>query len=165
MRNLKFLPAIIGAIFLPAIIGAILAIALILFVAFHFIFLDLFVDLWWYQSLKLESYFWLRLLYKYFLSGAVTLTFFAIFFFHFWIASRYLGLSPPDDVLKDSDKRRRFQRFSDVFMSGSIKVYTPISFALAVFVAIPFYNQWETSLLFFFGRNSGVTETIFGNDT
>ena len=156
MRNLKFLPAIIGAI---------LAIALILFVAFHFIFLDLFVDLWWYQSLKLESYFWLRLLYKYFLSGAVTLTFFAIFFFHFWLASRYLGLSPPDDVLNNSDKRRRFQRFSDVFMSGSIKVYTPISFALAVFVAIPFYNQWETSLLFFFGRNSGVTETIFGNDT
>ena len=156
MRNLKFLPAIIGAI---------LAVALILFVAFHFIFLDLFVDLWWYQSLKLESYFWLRLLYKYFLSGAVTLTFFAIFFFHFWIASRYLGLNPPDDVLNNLDKRRRFQRFSDVFMSGSIKVYTPISFALAVFVAIPFYNQWETSLLFFFGRNSGITETIFGNDT
>jgi len=156
MRNLKFLPAIIGAI---------LAIALISFVAFHFIFLDLFVDLWWYQSLKLESYFWLRLLYKYFLSGAVTLTFFAIFFFHFWLASRYLGLSPPDDVLNNLDKRRRFQRFSDVFMSGSIKVYTPISFALGVFVAIPFYNQWETSLLFFFGRNSGVTETIFGNDT
>ena len=156
MRNLKFLPAIIGAI---------LAIALILFVAFHFIFLDLFVDLWWYQSLKLESYFWLRLLYKYFLSGAVTLTFFAIFFFHFWIASRYLGLNPPDDVLNNLDKRRRFQRFSDVFMSGSIKVYTPISFVLAVFVAIPFYNQWETSLLFFFGRNSGITETIFGNDT
>ena len=59
MRNLKFLPAIIGAI---------LAIALILFVAFHFIFLDLFVDLWWFQSLKFESYFWLRLLYKYILS-------------------------------------------------------------------------------------------------
>jgi len=155
MRNLKFLPAIIGAI---------LAIVLILFVAFHFIFLDLFVDLWWFQSLKLESYFWLRLLYKYFLSGAVTLTFFAIFFFHFWLASRYLGLSPPDDVLNNSDKRRRFQRFADVFMSGSIKVYTPISFALAVFVAIPFYKQWEMSLLFFFGRNSGVTETVFGND-
>ena len=156
MRNQKLIPAIIGAI---------LVIAIISFVAFHFIFLDLFVDLWWYQSLKLESYFWLRLLYKYFLSGAVTLTFFAIFFFHFWLASRYLGLNPPDDVLNNDDKRRRFQRFADVFMSGSVKVYTPVSLALAIFVAIPFYNQWETSLLFFFGRNSGVTETIFGNDT
>ena len=76
MRNLKFLPAIIGAI---------LVIAIILFVTFHFIFLDLFVDLWWYQSLKLESYFWLRLLYRFFLSGGVTLAFFSIFFFHFWI--------------------------------------------------------------------------------
>jgi len=155
MRNLKFLPAIIGAT---------LVIAIILYVAFHFIFLDLFVDLWWYQSLKLESYFWLRLLYKFFLSGGVTLAFFAIFFFHFWIASRYLGLNPPDEVINNSDKRRRFQRFADVFMSGSVKVYTPISLVLAIFVAIPFYYQWEASLLFFFGSDSGVTETVYGND-
>ncbi len=155
MRNLKFIPVIIGALFV---------IAIILFVAFHFIFLDLFVDLWWYQSLKLESYFWLRLLYKFFLSGGVTLAFFAIFFFHFWIASRYLGLNPPDEILSNLDKRLRFQRFADIFMNGSVKVYTPISLALAVFVAIPFYNQWEASLLFFFGSDSGVTETVYGND-
>ncbi len=156
MRNLKFLPAIIGAT---------LVIAIILYVAFHFIFLDLFVDLWWFQSLKLEPYFWLRLLYKFFLSGGVTLLFFAILFFHFWIASRYLGLNPPDEILDNLDKRLRFQRFADIFMNGSVKVYTPISLALAIFVAIPFYNQWETSLLFFFGSDSGVTEAVYGNDT
>ena len=38
MRNMKFLPAIIGAT---------LIVAIILFVAFHFVFIDLFVDLWW----------------------------------------------------------------------------------------------------------------------
>ena len=134
MRNLKFLPALIGAA---------LVIAIILYVAFHFIFLDLFVDLWWYQSLKLEAYFWLRLLYKFFLSGGVTLGFFAIFFFHFWVASRYLGINPPDEVLNNLDKRKRFQRFSDKFMSGSVKIYTPISLLLAIFIARPFYNQWE----------------------
>ncbi|MEI6066519.1 MAG: UPF0182 family protein [Methylococcaceae bacterium] len=155
MRNLKFLPAIIGAT---------IVIAIILYVAFHFIFLDLFVDLWWYQSLKLEAYFWLRLLYKFFLSGGVTLVFFVIFFSHFWIASRYLGLNPPDEVLDNLDKRRRFQRFADVFMSGSVKIYTPLSLALAIVVAIPFYHQWETSLLFFFGSDSGVKETVYGND-
>ncbi|MFA5922978.1 MAG: UPF0182 family protein [Methylococcaceae bacterium] len=155
MRNLKFLPPLIGAT---------LVIAIILYVAFYFIFLDLIVDLWWYQSLKLEAYFWLRLLYKFFLSGGVTLAFFAIFFFHFWIASRYLGLNPPDEVLNNTDKRRRFQRFADVFMSGSVRVYTPISLILAIFIAIPFYDQWETSLLFFFGSDSGVTETVYGND-
>ena len=155
MRNLKLLPALIGAT---------LVIAVILYVAFYFIFLDLFVDLWWFQSLKLEAYFWLKLLYKFFLSGGVTLVFFAIFFFHFWVASRYLGLNPPDEVLDSIDKRRRFQRFSEVFMSGSVKIYTPLSLVLAVFIAIPFYNQWETSLLFFFGGKSGVSESIYGND-
>jgi uncharacterized membrane protein (UPF0182 family) len=149
MRNLKLLPAIIGVT---------LAIAVVLYVAFYFIFLDLFVDLWWFESLKLEAYFWLRLLYKFFLSGAVTLAFFAIFFFHFWIASRYLGLNPPDEILSSLDKRRRFQRFADTFLNGSAAVYTPISLILAIFIAIPFYNQWETTLLFFFGSDSGVTE-------
>ncbi|MGZ8223877.1 MAG: UPF0182 family protein [Methylobacter sp.] len=155
MRNLKFLPALIGATFVVAII---------LYAAFYFIFLDLFVDLWWFQSLKLEAYFWLKLLYKFFLSGAVTLAFFAIFFFHFWIASSYLGLNPPDEVLDNAVKRRRFQRFADIFMSGSVKIYTPISLVLAIFVAIPFYHQWETSLLFFFGGSSGITDSVYDND-
>jgi len=154
MRNLRFIPVLIGAI---------LGIAVII-VAFYFIFLDLFVDLWWFQSLKQEPYFWLRLLYRFFLSGGVTLAFFLIFFFHFWIASRYLGLNPPDDVLADLDKRRRFQRFADVFMGDSVKVYTPISLILAVFIAIPFYQQWDAALLYFFGQSSGVADTVYGND-
>ncbi|MGZ8191336.1 MAG: UPF0182 family protein [Methylococcaceae bacterium] len=155
MRNLKFLPALIGAT---------LVIAIMLYVAFYFIFLELFIDLWWFQSLKLEAYFWLRLLYRFFLSGAVTLAFFAIFFFHFWVASRYLGLNPPDEVRDNADKRRRFQRFADVFMNGTVKIYTPISLILAIFIAIPFYKQWEMSLLYFFGADSGVTESVYGND-
>ena len=155
MRNLKFLPIALGAT---------LVITIILYVVFHFIFIDLFVDLWWFQSLKLGAYFWLRLLYKFFLSGGVTVAFFAIFFFHFWIASRYLGLNPRDEVLNNADQRLRFQRFSDMFMSGSVKIYTPISLALAIFVALPFYNQWETSLLYFFGTDSGVTENVYGRD-
>jgi uncharacterized protein len=155
MRNLKILPAIILAI---------LVIAVILYVAFHFIFLDLFVDLWWFQSLKFEPYFWLRLLYRFFLSGGVTLVFFLIFFFHFWIASRYLGVNPPDEVLYNIDKRRRFQRFADTFMSGSVKIYTPISLILAVFIAIPFYEQWESALLYLFGSSSGVTEPVYNYD-
>ncbi|MCX7086396.1 MAG: UPF0182 family protein [Methylococcales bacterium] len=155
MRNMKFLPAIIGALLL---------IAIIVFIAFHFIFLDLFVDLWWFQSLNLEPYFWQRLLYKFFLSGGVTLFFFTIFFFHFWIASRYLGIAASDEITANLERHQRFQRFADVFMNGSAKVYTPVSLALAIFIAIPFYNQWEDALLFFFGQNSGVTESVYGND-
>ncbi|NOT83600.1 MAG: UPF0182 family protein [Methylococcaceae bacterium] len=149
---------------LPGLIGIIIILAVVLYVAFYFIFLDLFVDLWWFQSLKFESYFWLRLLYRFFLSGGVTLAFFAIFFFHFWIASRYLGVNPPDDVLADMDKRQRFQRFADMFMSGSVKFYTPISLLLAIFIAIPFYDHWEATLLYFFGSDSGVKDAVYGND-
>ncbi|MDD5578073.1 MAG: UPF0182 family protein [Methylobacter sp.] len=155
MRNWKFLTALIGPI---------LVIGIILYVAFYFVFLDLFVDLWWFQSLKLEPYFWLRLLYKFFLFGGVTLVFFIIFFFHFWIASRYLGLNRSDEVLGSLDKNRRFQRLADKFMNGSVKIYTPISLILAVVVAMPFYKQWETSLLYFFGGDSGITEPVYGND-
>lgn len=145
-------------------LGSIVVLGIILYVAFSFIFVDFFVDLWWFRSLKLESYFWLKLLYRFFFSGGVTLLFFSIFFFHFWIASRYLGLNPPDDVLFNPDKRRRFQAFADVFMDGSTKFYTPLSLLLAIIVAIPFYNQWQVALLFFFGDTAGVTEPVFNND-
>ncbi|MDQ7090338.1 MAG: UPF0182 family protein [Methylococcales bacterium] len=149
---------------LPSLIGAAIVITIILYVAFYVIFLDLFVDLWWFSSLELEGYFWLKLLYRFILSGGVTLAFFAIFFFHFWIASRYLGLNPPDDILLDKDKRKRFLSFSEAFMDGSEKIYTPLSFILAIVIALPFYNQWESALLFFFGEDSGVLEPVYGHD-
>lgn len=154
MRNLKFLPALIGLTVL----------SVITYILFYFIFVDFFVDLWWFRSLEFEGYFWLRLLYRFIFSGGVTLIFFSIFFFHFWISSRYLGLNPPDEVLVSADKRQRFQTFADLFMYGSVRIYTPLSLVLAIVVASPFYHQWETALLYFFGGNSGVTEPVFGLD-
>jgi len=139
MRKLKFLPALIGA---TAVV------AIILYVAFYFIFLDLFVDLWWFQSLKLESYFWLKLLYKFFLSGAVTLVFLSSFF-PFLDCVQLFRFEPAGRCPENLVARNRFQRMANVFTSGSIKIYTPISLVLAIFIAIPFYTKWETSLLYF----------------
>jgi uncharacterized membrane protein (UPF0182 family) len=155
MRSLKAVPGWIAVTLVSA--G-------ILYIVLYFLFLDLFVDLWWYQSLKLEAYFWLRHLYKFFFSGGVTLAFFGIFFFHFWVASRYLGLNPPDDMLGNFAIRKRYQGLVDTFINGSVKIYTPLSLLLAVLIAIPFYEQWETALLYFFGRDSGVSESVYGND-
>ena len=154
MRKLTLFPALIG----------VTLVAVIVFFAFHFIFRDFFVDLWWYQSLNIDGYFWLRLLYKFFIFGGVTLFFFAIFFLHFWFASRYIGLNPTDEIVDNVAKRLRFQRIADLFMNWSIKIYTPISLILAIFVAMPFYKEWKLALLFFFSKNSGVTESIYGND-
>jgi len=149
---------------LPALIGALLAIAFVAYAAFYFIFLDLFVDFWWFQSLKLEFYFWLNLLYRFFLSGAVTLFFFVIFFFHFWIASSYLGLNPPEEIEENYLRRGQFQRFADAFVSGSVKYYAPVSLVLAFLIAVPFYDQWEMALLFFFRGDAGVKDALYGND-
>jgi uncharacterized membrane protein (UPF0182 family) len=148
--------------FSPAFIGGIVALAVVLFIAFHFIFVDFFVDLWWYQSLQLESYFWLRFLYKFFLSGGVTLTFFIIFFTHFWLATRYLGLNPTENLTQI--EKKRFQKLADMFMSGSVKIYTPVSLLLALIIAAPFYAQWESTLMYFFGENSGIKDNVYGND-
>ncbi len=155
MPNLKFLSILTGVL---------LVVFFVVYAAFYFVFLDLFVDLWWFQSLKLEFYFWLKLLYRFFLSGGVTLVFFAMFFFHFWIASSYLGLDPPESIQDNYIRRRQFRRFADVFMSGSMRFYIPVSLVLAIFVAIPFYDRWEASLLFFFGGDSGVKDILYGND-
>ena len=88
----------------------------VLIVAFYFFFLDLIVDYWWFTSLKLQDYFWLRLLYKYFILGGITLFFFTIFFFHFWIAAKFLGINEteytesPDHISQKSKKlMTRFQ--------------------------------------------------------
>lgn len=154
MRNWKLLPILFGG----------LGIALIGYILFYFLFVDVLIDLWWFRSLNFEGYFWLRLLYRFIFSGSVTVAFALIFFFHFWIASRYLGLSPPDATLMSADKRRRFQAFSDKFMDGSVKIYTPLSILLAIVIASPFYYQWETALLYFFSSASGVVDPVYGQD-
>jgi len=154
MRNWKLLPAIAAAIVL----------AIVLYVAFYFVFLDFFVDLWWFKSLEFEGYFWLKVLYRFIFSGMVTVFFFTVFQFHFWIASRYLGLNPQEEALMDDRQRRRFLAFANVFMTGSSKFYTPVSLVLAILIAIPFYLQWEQALLFFFGSSSGIVDPVYGND-
>jgi uncharacterized membrane protein (UPF0182 family) len=155
MRNRKLLPALTLAA---------VALAIGLYVAFYFVFIDFFVDLWWFKSLGFEVYFWLKSLYRFIFSGLVTGFFFVVFLIHFWIASRYLGLNPPEEVLLDDQKRRRFFQLADSFAAGSIKVYLPVSLILAIIVAIPFYQQWEQALLFFFGNNSGHEDPLYHND-
>ncbi|MDO9239810.1 MAG: UPF0182 family protein, partial [Methylicorpusculum sp.] len=150
--------------YLPPVVMTTVGILVTVYVAFYFVFLDLIVDYWWFQALKFEGYFWLRLLYRFFLSGIVTLFFFSIFFLHFWLSSRYFGFNPDEAVFSDPLKRRAFDRFADLFISYSIRLSTPVALVLAVVIAIPFYEQWEASLLFFFGGSAGVTEPVYGRD-
>lgn len=154
---------------------AISAIAIVVaYSIFYLIFLDLFVDLWWFRSANFEGYFWLRFLYQYLMPSGITIFFFTIFFFHFWIASRYLSFNNvEDDALYFNiayeqqvmiNKKKKYQQIVDLFMAGSLWIYTPLSLILAIVIAVPFYQQWESVILFFFGESAGILDPIFGND-
>ncbi len=140
--------------------GIALAVIMLLYVAFHFIFLDLIVDLWWFESLKFERYFWLRLLYRYFISGGVTLLFFLIFFLNFWFASNFLGVTD-SSARGDSGKRGTL---AYKFKSGALDVYFLLSLLLAVIVALPFYHQWEAALLYFLAPGTGIEDPYYQYD-
>lgn len=51
-----------------------------------------------------------------------------------------------------------------MFQSGSLKIYTPLSLIMSIPIAIPFYEKWETALLYFFGSSSGIKDPAFGRD-
>ena len=133
-------------------------------VAFYFIFLDLIVDYWWFTSLDFQGYFWLRLLYKYFILGGVTLLFFSIFLFHFWIAAKFLGVNKAeyDDFLAHTPPKSK--NLMARFQTGALEVYLPLSILMAVIIALPFYFQWENVLLYLFAPPTGIEDPVYGND-
>ena len=148
-----------------AILAAGLGIAYLVFV---FVFLDFIVNLWWFDYKDYEAYYILRLTYRYLIFLAVVVFFFLIFFLNFWIASRFLGQASGYCEPREFGQRKKFQKLLLHFQTGSMKVYTPLSFLLAIPIAIPFYEKWEQGLLFFFGYllapGSGVVDPAYGRD-
>ncbi len=63
---------------------ALIAIIAIAYVILNFIFINFFVDLYWYGSLGYSGLLILKLLYKYLIFIGVTLFFFLIIFLNFW---------------------------------------------------------------------------------
>lgn len=124
---------------------------------------DFLVDLWWFNALGYEFYFWQRLLYRYVIFAGVTIFFFLIFFLNFWVASRYLGSTESSEP-QDQAKRRAYKDILALFRSGSLRVYTPLSLMLGVLVAFPLFEQWEAFLLYLFGPAKGINDPVYGND-
>ncbi len=137
------------------------AIGGVLYVALNFVFIDFFVDMMWYGSLGYSGLFWLKILYKYMVFAAATLTFFLIVFLNFWIASRYLGTAEPKGSVKEQKTMARLIR---AFRTGSMKLYTPLSIILAIPLAVPLFQQWESALLYIFGPKAGYRDPFFGID-
>jgi hypothetical protein len=145
---------VVGGVFL--LLGA-------LFLAGSFLTIDFQVDYWWFDSLGYAFYFIQRLLYRYLVFLGVTALFFCIFFFNFWIASRYLGTgSLPDEEAKTQSKT--YQKVLGMFRTGSMLVYTPVSLLLGIAIALPLFEHWEAFLLFVFGPKAAILDPVYGKD-
>lgn len=155
MRNWKrLLIIIVAAVFGLAVLTLAAGIVLTNFI----------VDFWWHDELGYGSFFWLKLLYRYILSGAVTLFFFLIFFLNFWAASRYLGVDAATFASLGRSEGTRARRLLNLFQTGSLTVYTPLSLLLAIVIALPFYREWHQALLFVFAPPAGINDPVFGHD-
>lgn len=130
------------------------------FVAFHILFLDFVIDAWWFESLGYRTYFWQRILYKYIIFALSTGLFFLIMFTNFWVAS----LTLKKTTSYGSEPEKRLSRIIKRVRHGSLRVYTPLSVILALALAYPLFEQWETALLFFFAPKAGVVDPVFGKD-
>jgi uncharacterized membrane protein (UPF0182 family) len=155
MQNWKRLLMIIAA----AVFGIALAV-----LALGIALTNLIVDYWWHDELGYSGYFWLKLLYRYILSGGITFFFFLIFFLNFWAASRFLGVDETAFANLGRSEGTRYRRILNLFQTGSLWLYIPLSLILAIAIALPFYRQWEAALLFVFAPESGLRDPVFGND-
>ncbi len=146
--------------------GMIAVIALSVLV-FGLVFEDFVVDLFWFRSLHYQGYFWLRFIYKYLVFGGTVILFFLIFFLNFWIASAFLGSAGESKESAKNEEPKSGKRYKDMvkmFRTGSMKLYTPFSFILAVIVAFPLFEKWETALFYIFGRKAGIPDPVYGKD-
>ena len=75
------------------IVGIVLALSAVTVILLIVYVLGKLVDIWWYNSLGYEFYFWQRLFYSYTVFIVVTLVFWGFFFFNLRVASRVLSVS------------------------------------------------------------------------
>ena len=122
------------------------------------------VDYWWFDSLGYAFYFSQRLLYRYLVFLGVTALFFCIFFFNFWIASRYLGTVSPPPANSKPQSKEAYRKVLRMFRTGSMSVYTPLSLVLGIVIALPLFERWEAFLLFVFGPEAAIADPVYGKD-
>jgi len=132
-------------------------------IALSFFFSHFLVDIWWFDSVGYEAYFWQRALYRYAVLGSVSIFFFLIFFLNFWVASRFLGAALPAKT-STAASLKSYRLLLRGFRTGSMWVYTPLSIILSVVIALPLYERWEAFLLYLFSPRANVTDPVYGKE-
>jgi len=143
--------------------GGLLAAGVVLLL-WSLVAVDYLVDMWWFESLGYLFYYWQRLLYRYVIFGSVSAFFFLIFFFNFWVASRYLGTTSPPVSLTRTSVLQTYKDLLKMFRTGSMWVYTPLSLVLAIPIALPLFHEWQAFLLYVFGPRTILPDPVYGKD-
>jgi uncharacterized protein len=132
-------------------------------IALSFFFSHFLVDIWWFDSVGYEAYFWQRTLYRYAVLGSVSIFFFLIFFLNFWVASRFVGATLPAGT-PTAASSKAYRRLLRGFRTGSMWIYTPLSIILSVVIALPLYERWEAFLLYLFSPGAMVSDPVYEKD-
>ena len=143
------------------VVGAILVLLLVVLILLSLVGVNELVDIWWFDSLGYQFYYWQRKLYRYLVFAGVSLFFFMIFFLNFWIASRSLRRTPKGGA---NSSPKGYRSIIKAFQSGSIIVYAPLSLVMSIPLAMPLYEHWEKFLFYIFGQGAGVQEPFFAKD-
>ncbi len=142
---------------------AILAGLSLAYIAFVLFFLDFVVDIWWFHALDYGIYFWMRLLYRFVIFIVAILIFSGIFFMNFWVGARYLGKTDiPSHPHEPKKFRKTYKQLIQMFRTGSMVVYTPLSLILGLTVSLPFFSRWHQALLWVLGPDAGQTDPVYG---
>ncbi|MBK5969151.1 MULTISPECIES: UPF0182 family protein [Thiorhodovibrio] len=126
---------------------------------------DFLVDLWWFESLGYEGYFWQRQLYRYLVFTVAAGFFFILFFANFWIGGKYLGApGRGDGAAAEAKDGRSLRQVQQRFHARSLALYLPLALMLAVVVALPLLLNWEDALLFLSAPEAGISDPVLGHD-
>ena len=128
-------------------------IALVITALFAYFLTEFLLELWWFRSLKLETFFLLRESYAGLVIMASTVVMTVLVFCNFFYIPRALGLS--------CDKEGKG-------LLGLLQGHTKLLWILSLFMAIPIlmpvYTHWESFLLYFFAAPSELTDPVYSRN-
>ena len=128
-------------------------IALFIGVLFAYFSTESLLELWWFRSLKLETFFLLRESYVGLVSIGTTIVLTVIVFLNFFYIPRAL-------VLHSGNENKGLLGL----LQGHTKLLWLFSLLVAVPVLTPVYTHWESFLLYFYAAPSELTDPVYARD-
>ena len=119
------------------------------------------IEIWWFDALGYNFYFWQRVLYRYAVFSFAAVLFFSIFFLNFWMATRFRKIKDIKGLDSQKNNARGLVRG---IQAGSAWFYGPVSLALGIGLALPIFQQWEGFLFYLFGRDMGTVDPFLKKD-